>query len=461
MEKNIREMMMGNMKNRVDYIFRYLMKQIILMLSACLLLISCDGKVDTLYFNEKEQVFEISKAGELRYLNEVVGDILNFDKTIKLSNSKSIPIKGARFRLVNDIEITGKWSPIKYLLDNTFEEFDGNGHTITFKDVVYTINEKDLDSGYTSLEFGLFEALGNVTVKNLTLAGNITVQNNAESSSFSLMIGALAGHFFGGTIDNCTSNVNIQVLGGSNVSLGGLIGFNGYNSDGSGTNFYHSILNKGDITVKDNRGLVTVGGLAGGICLGETTQDTKLENRGKVVVNLSTKVGGYSGSTIGGVVGTLSSIKDACHFYNYADIAVGNHGVSTLVAVGGVAGQMRCKDKEWITVYDMRNSGKINLSGELQDAVIGGVAATVGGCFLHRLVNEGTLTFTDKIDCIVGGIVGSSSGGGFYRLVIPGMLDSNVPCENCIYSCCMDKVSGFPLLGKKDDIGNCYCSKDI
>lgn len=177
------------------------------------------------------------------------------------------------------------------------------------------------------------------------------------------------------------------------------------------------------------------------ICLGKVAQDTKLENRGKVMVDWTTKVGGYSGSTIGGVVGS--------------------HGVSTLVSVGGVAGQMRCKDKEWITVYDMRNSGKINLSGELQDAVIGGVAATVGGCFLHRLVNEGTLTFTDKIDCIVGGIVGSSSGGGFYRLVIPGMLDSNVPCENCIYSCCKDKVSGFPLLGKKDDIGNCYCSKDI
>lgn len=441
------------------------MKQIILMLSACLLLISCEGKVDTLHFNEKEQMFEISKAAELRYLNEVAGDILNFDKTIKLSNGKLIPIKGSRFRLVSDIEITGKWIPIEYLLDNTFEEFDGNGHTITFKDVVYTINEKDLDSEYTSLEFGLFETLSNVTVKNLTLAGNITVQNNAGSSSFSLAIGALAGHFFGGTIDNCTSNVNIQVLGGSNigratVSLGGLVGFNGY-SDGSGTNFYHSIINKGDITVKDNRGVVTVGGLAGGICLGETTQDTKLENRGKVVVNLSAKISDHSSCSIGGVTGTLSAIGDACHFYNYADIVVGSHGVFTLVEVGGVAGRIHCKDKEWITVYDMRNSGKINLSGELQNAVIGGVAATVGGCFLHRLVNEGTLTFTDKINCTVGGIVGFSSGGNFYRLVIPGMLGSNAPCENCIYSCCKDEVSGFPLLGKKDDIGNCYCSKDI
>lgn len=440
------------------------MKQIILILSACLLLISCDGKVNTLYFNEKEQVFEISKAGELRYLSEVSDDILNFDKTIKVSNGNLIPIKGAHFRLVNDIEITGKWISIKYLLDNTFEEFDGNGHTITFKDVVYTINEKDLDSEYTSLEFGLFETLSDVTVKNLTLAGNITVHSNVKSSYLSMAIGALAGNFFGGTIDNCINSVNIQVLGDDNIgkqaiTIGGLIGFNGY-SDDNGTNYYHSIINKGKIEVR-NGGLVTVGGLAGVICLGKVAQDTKLENRGKVMVDWTTKVGGYSGSTIGGVVGTLSSIKDACHFYNYADIAVGSHGVSTLVSVGGVAGQMRCKDKEWITVYDMRNSGKINLSGELQDAVIGGVAATVGGCFLHRLVNEGTLTFTDKIDCIVGGIVGSSSGGGFYRLVIPGMLDSNVPCENCIYSCCKDKVSGFPLLGKKDDIGNCYCSKDI
>lgn len=461
MGKNIREMMMVNTKN---YTFRYFMKQIILMLSACLLLISCEGKVDTLHFNEKEQVFEISKAAELRYLNEVADDILNFDKTIKLSNGKLVPIKGAHFRLVNDIEITGKWIPIKYLLDNTFEEFDGNGHTITFKDVVYTINEKDLDSEYTSLEFGLFEILSDVTVKNLTLAGNITVQNNAKSSSFSLAIGALAGNFYGGTIDNCTSDVNIQILGGDNlgkqtVTIGGLVGFNGYSGD-NGTNYYHSIVNKGKIEIK-NGGLVTVGGLAGAICLGEVTQDTKLENRGKVMVEWTTKVGDYSNSTIGGVVGTLSAIKDACHFYNYADIAVSSHGVSTLVEVGGVVGQIRCKDKEWITVRDMRNSGRINLSGELQDAVIGGVAATVGGCFLHRLVNESIFTFTDKIDCIVGGVVGSSFGGSFYKLVIPGMLDPDSPCESCIYSCCEDKVSGFPLVGKSRDIGNCYCTKEI
>lgn len=126
-------------------------------LVACLpfWLTSCEEKVTALHFNEAEQVFEIGKASELRYLNEVLeaNQLMMEDKiTLASDAGKEIPAKEACIKLMNDIEISGEWTPIKLPI----RKLDGNGHTIIFNEVRMVI-EDNID---TWVRVGLFEDFG-------------------------------------------------------------------------------------------------------------------------------------------------------------------------------------------------------------------------------------------------------------------------------------------------------------
>ena len=87
-------------------------------LVACLSLwlTSCEEKVTALHFNEAEQVFEIGKESELRYLNEVLeaNPLMVKDRIALTSDTgKEVPAKEACIKLVDDIKISGEWAPIK------------------------------------------------------------------------------------------------------------------------------------------------------------------------------------------------------------------------------------------------------------------------------------------------------------------------------------------------------------
>ena len=125
-------------------------------LVACLpfWLTSCEEKVTALHFNEAEQVFEIGKESELRFLNETfeIKDKNMEAQTLLTDAGKEIPADEVRIKLVKDIEISGEWTPIKFPV----REFDGNGHTITFDGIRVVIEE----SSKGVFDVGLFEEMG-------------------------------------------------------------------------------------------------------------------------------------------------------------------------------------------------------------------------------------------------------------------------------------------------------------
>ena len=418
------------------------MKQFILLL-ACALFIACESETKALRFNEKDQVFEISKVSELRYLKMVASSVLASDRNIQSEEGKLIPIEEARIRLVGDIEIDGKWEPIKGSPTGCMKEFDGNGHSIIFKDVEYTIDEEVLEPEYTSLDFGLFDNIWDVTVKNLTLSGDITIYDRSKSSRFALNAGSLAGSFYDGVIDNCVNKVNIKFLGenstGCAVTLGGLTGSN------SGVTLHREIVNFGCITVENCSHLITLGGVVGDIA-GVIAKDARIENKGNISVSWS--AGAKSSlNAIGGIAGILHSSDMVSCFHNYADIRIEPVSHNLDAHIGGVVGNLgnAVGSSEWVVVSELYNSGKIEVCGNLLSSFsyVGGIAGETERCYLHRLINDGKIVLVNGNPCEVGGIIGSN----------------NISAGSTVYLCCKDNVADFPLVGKKDGMGMYACDE--
>ena len=220
-------------------------------LIACLSLglTSCEEKVSALHFNEAEQVFEIGKESELRFLNETfeIKDKNMEAQTLLTDAGKEIPADEVRIKLVKDIEISGEWTPIKFPV----REFDGNGHTITFDGIRVVIEE----NSQGSFSAGLFDEMGGekgTVVKNLTLAGDMAIDAQKREDSYILSVGSLAGEFKNGCIENCTSKVNISFADNKGICtlwLGGLIGhLNSYGSEVE-VSLRGKVVNEGNITV--------------------------------------------------------------------------------------------------------------------------------------------------------------------------------------------------------------------
>ena len=64
-------------------------------------------------------------------------------------------------------------------------------------------------------------------VKDLTLAGDMTIDAQKREDGYSLLAGSLAGEFKNGCIENCTSKVDISFADNKGICtlcLGGLVG---------------------------------------------------------------------------------------------------------------------------------------------------------------------------------------------------------------------------------------------
>ena len=116
-------------------------------------------------------------------------------------------------RLTADIDLTAHGNLMLGTEKNPFEgEFDGNGHTVT---VNYSTNEE-----YTAL----FRYARSLTVKNLTVAGNIKTYRKFAA-------GIVGLHSNGGSgirIDSCVVLVKIVSLVNGDGTHGGLVANNGY-----------------------------------------------------------------------------------------------------------------------------------------------------------------------------------------------------------------------------------------
>ncbi len=212
------------------------------------------------------------------------------------------------YELVNDLDFDADWDGL--LVDNDHwnnalgwwplgdgaagvfrAEFNGNGYSINNLFIQNTKN-------YT----GLFGAMQNAIVSNLTISGPLTRVSGHNS------VGLLVGRAEASTLSNI--HVTGSVYGDS--SIGGLAGFL-YNSDLSASHANASV-----------KGLDTVGALIGGASVAGDFSDLK-QNYG---------AGTVSGDTsVGGLVGHISDYVQVYESFSRAH-------VSGINKVGGLVGSV-------------------------------------------------------------------------------------------------------------------------
>ena len=237
----------------------------------------------------------------------------------------------AHFLLITDITITGNWQPIGNSRYPFTGAFDGNGHTITMRNVAF-IN---------SVFFALFDHIGDGgTVKNLTMEGVITgdyatssiaggnaggtienCKNNAEITGKGITGGIVCYNY--GTITDCTNNGNVSST--TNV-VGGIAGYNS-------TGVISDCMNNGSVSGASSY----VGGI-----VGENAGDGKITgciNNGSVS-GTSNYVGGISGCN------TQSVITDCAN----------TGSINGNESVGGVVGQ----NYAYNVISDCANTGEVN-----------------------------------------------------------------------------------------------------
>lgn len=405
-------------------------------LVACLpfWLTSCEEKVTSLHFNEAEQVFEIGKESELRFLNETfeIKDKNMEAQTLLTDAGKEIPADEVRIKLVKDIEISGEWTPIKFPV----REFDGNGHTITFDGIRVVIEE----NSQGSFSAGLFDEMGGekgTVVKDLTLAGDMTIDAQKRENSYILSVGSLAGEFKNGCIENCTSKVNISFADNKGICtlwLGGLIGhLNSYGSEVE-VSLRGKVVNEGNITVNPCSN-ADIGGVIGVVTnYGKVfiKGDVCVENKGNLTVQWKADAQPEH-NCIGGVFGQFwTNETDIGHLHNWGNIRLDTQNTSAAFNIGGVCGNLQPHNYERIYPLDLYNAGNIEIKNDLTSeySCVGGIIGSFGGCSFHRVINEGRIVLSGK--------------GSEY---ISGLLGAESPIHgNCyLHSCCKDKTRTYPV----------------
>ena len=405
-------------------------------LVACLpfWLTSCEEKVTALHFNEAEQVFEIGKESELRFLNETfeIKDKNMEAQTLLTDAGKEIPADEVRIKLVKDIEISGEWTPIKFPV----REFDGNGHTITFDRIRVVIEE----SSKGVFDVGLFEEMGGekeAVVKDLTLAGDMTIDAQKREDGYSLLAGSLAGEFKNGCIENCTSKVDISFADNKGICtlcLGGLVGdLDSYGSEVE-VALRGKIINEGNLTVNPCSDAYIGGVIGRATNYGKIfiKENVCVENKGDLTVQWKADAQ-PDHSYIGGVVGLFKTNEtDIEHLHNWGNIRLDTQNTSATFNIGGVCGELTPHNYERIYPLDLYNAGNIEIKHDLlaEFSAIGGVIGSFGGSSFHQVVNEGKIIVSGKGCKYISGLLGSESS-------IHG---------NCyLHSCCVDKVGAYPV----------------
>ncbi|TEB16966.1 The GLUG motif protein [Pelotomaculum sp. FP] len=268
-------------------------------------------------------------------------------------------------KLMNDIDLSGvTWTPIGISSTTNYGgTFDGDGKTITL-----TIDKAG--SNY----IGLFGYVLDGTVKNLTVAGNI---------SGGTYTAGIAGYVKdAATIENCVNNATIT---STSNNVGGIAGYV------RGATLITGCTNNGDVT-----GTYNVGGIAGIVYGADTI--SKCANTGAVTAT-STSTSSYS---VGGVVGHAygGSTIDQC--YNTGAVKGG------VMNVGGVAGYRRDASDTLTNCY---NTGSVTSESTSDTAHTGGVVGYTNdaACTVQNCYNAGAITVSNT-GAFTAGVIGYATG---------------------------------------------------
>ena len=177
------------------------------------------------------QKFKISSADSLKALATAVKDN---------DGKGAYNLKGLTFYLANDIELSGKWTPISdvaYPADAFAGTFDGNGHTIsglngsnglfgfvngaTIKNLKVEGTISDPTTGIGGI---VGKTQGKVTITNCSFTGSVSATNSGSSNA----AGGIVGRVNAGTlkVENCANHATVTA---EKASAAGIIGYGGSN----------------------------------------------------------------------------------------------------------------------------------------------------------------------------------------------------------------------------------------
>lgn len=401
------------------------------------------------------------------------------------SNTMRESFAGKYFKVMNDIDFTGKQIQPIARTRQFLGEIDGAGHTL--KNYEYTTSKT-----YQSL----IDTIGKEgVVKNLTLAGKVNTAFQYGSGLVSCLYGTLqnvtaAGEFkstasyVGGLIGKACTGAKVEgckntgLVESNFVGTGGIVGISEY-----GTEFIRC-ANEGTVRVTAS-GKTAIGGIAG--TSGNSTfyhcyNTGKIENDSScyiiagIVGNcnaISDKdktpmklIGCYNKSNLsgkgsmGGICGAFLAstaklgqgvMMDSC--YNEGDIHFIANGtaVNFSYAVGGLVGAT--------TIGDIKNSYNTG-------RIYGSQTSNVGG-----LVGKSVAMLTDTvpvriINCYNAGEVKDEGPNSYVTGCIMGEVANNTKIINCYNTADVTgiyAVGGIVGMAKKDgnEITNCWNSGNI
>jgi len=259
---------------------------------------------------------------------------------------------GIYFEQMNNITVSGEWSPIGNSTSHFRGSYDGKGYTISG----VTITDQSRNG-----HWAFFGSTNFATIKNVGLIG----LSIAEKS----VVGGLIGYSNGTTVSNSYTT-------GSVSGYYGYVG--GFIADAYGTSISNCYS-----TVTVSGGTSGSGSYTGGL-VGRCTNSSPISNSYHITGNVSGR------DYVGGLVGGLESSSSVSQCYS-------SGSVSGYGAVGGLVGH---KSSDIDNSYSRANvSNTSSISGGLVGQNISG---TIDNCY-----STGTATGTAN----VGGLVGYQDGG--------------------------------------------------
>ena len=254
-----------------------------------------DGTVDgsvTLHFTVAGSDVYMDGLGTAAYPYQIsTADQLKLFRDIVNGTGGQTQNRGAYAVLTADIDLNNEpWTPIgNYTEGNQIYyegTFDGGGHTISGLNVT------------GKFQFaGLFGAVTGGTIKNLTVAGNVS------SSSSQCGAGGIVGYASNAVIKNCSNHCSVS--GSVSSSIGGIAGYNDNNAK------IIECYNVGTIKNCSDYSPLAVGGIAG-------------QNNG--TISNCYNVGTVSnGDQVGEIVGFNFATVENCYYLDGTGLnAVGN-----------------------------------------------------------------------------------------------------------------------------------------
>ncbi|WP_299271450.1 GLUG motif-containing protein [uncultured Prevotella sp.] len=239
--------------------------------------------------------YQISTLKQLEYVRNQI-------------NNANTAFTGKYYKLMSDIEINGKWTPIGINIDKGTKLFkgifDGGNHSITGS---YTVTNNANNEGA-----GLFGTISNATIKNLNNKANITVTSTLTSGT--LGIGAIVGRtLYGSTVENCSNTGTITTNYGL---IGGVVG-QVYVNTVSGTAKEARIeacWNAGTVhNTCNSSSTKSAGGVIGNIQVTDGTVIDKVIIRGcystaKAIVTQDANTKSFAGGIVGNTTNTADNV---------------------------------------------------------------------------------------------------------------------------------------------------------